>query len=311
VDSLRVAQDLTRYSAVWNVAVFAQDVDRARELALALQEPSRSAEVRATGHLADAILGLARGRPSEADAALARVAQLDASLALTHGAALALLPFAQPALRDLARFAAALDEWDAQPGCTSDHPVRFFEPGTCIRPLVRAWLSGMLDARLGRPDRARARVAELEAWAERGEDEGHGAEFAAEVRAELALQQGDSLAALEALEAAPGHVFYVQALQSLLYSHGRSRFRRAQLLVAAGRLEEAIRWYESFDEMDVWNLVFQGPAQLHAGAILESLGRVQEASAHYRKALDVLEGGEGPWDAMARLALAGIARTGG
>lgn len=309
VDSLMVAQDLTRHQAVWNVAVYAEDVDRARELAMALQEPTRSTEVRATGYLLDAFFALARGLPAESAAAMERVAGLDRSLALSHAAALALLPFADSPPQELNRHAARVEAWDAQPACRSNHSVRYYEPGTCIRPVVREYLSGLLEARLGRRDRARARAVALESWPEDESAGGHPLQYAAEIEAEIAIQSGDSVGALQALEAAPAHVWYVEALQSYFYSHSRARFRHAQLLEAAGRVEEALRWYESFDEMSEFDLVFQGPAQLRAGAILESLGRRTEASAHYRKALHMLEGGEGPWGIMARQAAEGIART--
>ncbi len=312
VDSLFVAQDLTRHQAVWNVAVFGEDVDRARELAGAMQEPTRSSEVRATGHLMDAFFALARGRPPASREAMARVAQIDPSLAFSHAAAFALLPFAQPDRAELVRLATQLEAWDPQPGCLSNHPVRYYEPGTCHRPAVQAYLAGMLAARLGRADDARRWIARLSDAPASGEEAGgHAPRFAAAVEAEIAIQRGDSVGALAALEAVPVRAGYIEALQSFLYSHSHARFRRAQLLETAGRPEEALRWYESFDEMSAYDLVLQGPAQLRAGTILESLGRRDEAAAHYRKALDMLEGGEAQFEAMARQAAEGVARTSG
>jgi tetratricopeptide (TPR) repeat protein len=309
VDSLAIAQDYTLFTAIWNVAVYGEDIERGSELADMLDAPTRSAEVRATGNLLSAFFALARGRPAQADAALARVAELDRSLALTHAAALDLLPFAEPSRAELAAHARALAEWDAEPGCRSDHPVRYFEPGTCIRPLLRTYLLGMLDARLGQPARAAARAAELEKWPA-AEAEGHGREFAADIRAEIALQRRDMTAALAALEAAPGHVWYTDTMQSFFYCHSPVRFRLAQLLEAAGRRDEAVRWYDSFDEMSPWDLVLQGPAQLRAGALLESLGRRAEALAHYRRAVRLLGGGTGSFAELARQAQAGIGRIG-
>ena len=52
-------------------------------------------------------------------------------------------------------------------------------------------------------------------------------------------------------------------------------------------------------------------AQLRAASILESLGRLEEASSHYRKALRFLEGGEGVFGDLASEAAEGLGRTGG
>jgi len=221
-----------------------------------------------------------------------------------------LLPFAPITADRLARRAGSLAAWEARPGCSSDHPIRYFEPGTCIRPAVRAYLLGMLDARLGHPDRAADWASELDSSADAAAAP-HGREFAAAIRAEIALQRRDTLGAIAALEAAPGHVWYGEALQSLHYSHSHARFRRAQVLEAVGRHEEAIRWYESFDEMSPWDLVFQGPAQLRAGVLLESLGRRADALVRYRRAVRLLAGGTGSYSELAAQAQAGIDRTGG
>jgi len=311
VDSLMVAQDLTRHQAVWNVAVFAQNIDRARELAVALQEPTRSREVRATGYLLEAYFALARGRPAESAAAMAQVEAIDPDLALADAAALALMPFASPQSSELSRLADRIERWDPRPGCQSSNPVRYYEPGTCIRPLVRAYLGGLITARLGRTDEAKAWLDELEASAGLAEGVGHARQFAAAVRAEIAMQRGDSAGALAALQADPVRFWYVEAIQSLFYSHSYARYRRAQLLEATGSAEEAVRWYDSFDEMSEYDLVFQGPAQLRAGAILESLGRPGDAAQHYRKALAILAGGQGPWATLAQRAADGLVRTGG
>ena len=306
VDSLMVAQDITRYFALWNVAVFTEDLDRARELIPAMTEPSRSTEVRATGHLQDALLALARGRPSETASLLGEVARIDPELATAHRAAIALMPFFDTDLDAIAAHRDAVDTWAPEGGCLSDHPVRSYEPATCVRPVVRAYLLGLLEARLGRPDPARRRVEAIRGFMEADEDQGHGEEFQAAVLAEIAIQQGDTVPALVALEGTPRHVSYVHALQSIFYSHSYARFRRAQALAAAGRLDEAIQWYSSFDEMALYDLAFVGPAMKNAGVLLEAAGRTDEARPYYEKALRFLDGGEGvfgEWAAEAREAL--------
>lgn len=309
VDSLSVAQDLTRFMAVWSVSVFGEDMSRARELTAAMIEPSRSTEVRATGHLLDAVFALATGHAAQSDAAMARVADLDASLALSHAAAFALLPFMETQPESLAALASRIDDWKPGPGCQSNHQIRYYEPGTCIRPILRDWLAGMLAARLGRAAVAQAWIDSLALHSTLPGAGRHPSEFSAAIEAEIAIQRGDSAAALVALESAPALLWYVEALESFFYSHGLARFRRAQLLEAAGRLDEAVVWYNSFDEMSEYDLVFQGPAQLRSGAILESLDRIEEANRSYRRANAMLEDGEGLFAGMASEAAAGLERT--
>ncbi|NNL29829.1 MAG: hypothetical protein HKO77_02335, partial [Gemmatimonadetes bacterium] len=305
---LMVAQDITRAFAPWNVAVFAEELDKAGELTAAMTEPSRSNEVRATGHLQDAMLALARGRPAETTSVLNDVARFDPELAMAHRAAIALMPFVDADSRILEEHREALEEWRPRGGCLSDHPVRGFEPLTCIRPVVRAYLLGLLEARLGRPPAAQRRAAEIREFADAEQDQGNGTEFEAAVLAEVEIQQGDTAGALAVLEGTPGYVSYTQALQSLFYSHSHARFRRAQALAASGRLDEAVRWYSSFDEMALYDLVFVGPAMTNAGRLLESAGRIEEARPFYERALRLLGGGEGRFGEMAAEAERALAR---
>ncbi|MEJ2203131.1 MAG: tetratricopeptide repeat protein, partial [Gemmatimonadota bacterium] len=305
LDSLRHAQDITRYFATWNVAVFARDVDRAREIVPTLLQADRSREVQATGHLLEAVYALAQGRPAEAEEAMRRLEVLDPDLATSHSAAFALLPFMDTDASTLRRNLNAVLRWAPRAGCLSPHPVRNFEPGTCIRPVVRSYLAGMLEARLGRADDAMERIEELRVFADAGQDQGHAPEYATGIEAEMAFQRGDTAAALEVLEASPGHVWYIHALQSFLYSHSLARFRRAQALAAMGRSDEAIRWYSSFAEMSQYDLVLLGPALVSAGRVAKSLGRNEEAGSYYRSAMRYLEGGEGVFEGMEREAREG------
>jgi tetratricopeptide (TPR) repeat protein len=308
VDSLQGAQDITRYFAAWNVSVFAQELDRALVLVPVLIQTDRSREVQATGHLLDAFFSLARGRPGDSEAAMGRLQALDPDLATSHSAALSLLPFMDADAATLESHLEEVRQWMPEAGCLSPHPVRNFEPGTCIRPVVRSYLAGMLEARLGRAEGARRSIAEVQAFADAGQDQGHGVEYAAEIEAEVALQRGDTTAALQALEASPGHVWYIHALQSFLYSHAQARFRRAQTLEALGREAEAIQWYSSFDEMSQYDLVLLGPALTSAGRVAESLGRTDEAASYFERAARYLDGSEGPLETVEQEALEGLGR---
>jgi len=308
VDALSQAQDITRYFAIWNVATFAERIDLARELVPTLLEPDRSREVQATGHLLDAALALAAGRPDESAASMERVRALDPDLAISHAAVFALLPFLDMDAGALERHLSEVRAWEPEPGCTSPHPVRGFEPGTCIRPAIRHYLTGMLEARLGRARQARRSIADLDAMVDRDEDEGHGPQLIAGIQAEMAFQRGDTAAALGALQDDTVYQ-YIDALQSIFYSHALERFRRAQALEATGRPEEAIRWYSSLDEMSQYDLALVGPALVRAGRIAETAGRREEAASQFRRALRYLDGSRGAFRVYEQEAREGMARV--
>jgi tetratricopeptide (TPR) repeat protein len=302
-------QDITRWFGPWNVAVYSTELDRARDLAEAMTRPDRSSEVRATGHLVIASLERARGRVAESDLALGRVEAIDPGLALMHRAYFSVLPFEDSdpvkhtALRD------ALLGWSPQAGCLSRHPVRNYEPGTCIRPSVRLFLLGMIEARLGMTEQALGRATEIVASAPDNALRGHALAFAVSLEAEVAIHDGDTVRAGEVFDSNPLRIFYVEALQGPLYSHAIGRYRRAQVLEALRRPAEAYPWYDAFDEMGIYDLVLHGPSQLASGRVLEGLGRLEEAAMRYRVAAEVMDGGDQPFGGWAAEAAAGAARV--
>lgn len=308
VDALYGAQDMTRWMTAWNVAVYAEELEHARAVLGTLTDPSRSTEVRMTGHLLDAFLALARGRVTEFDASMSRVEEFEPYLAASHRAAVSLLPFLDPDPDALRARLREITDWSPEMGCQSSHPNRFFEPGTCVRPFVRLYLLGLLEARLGREDRARQRLGELERVVGESPPDHSGPEFVAGVRAAIALSRGDTIAALGTLEASPGNVEYLDAFDSIFYSHPHERYLRAQLLETLGRPGDALRWYESFDEMSPFDLVFLGPALVGAGRVLEASGRPEEASDRYREAALLLENAEGPYAEFGREAREALER---
>jgi tetratricopeptide (TPR) repeat protein len=76
---------------------------------------------------------------------------------------------------------------------------------------------------------------------------------------------------------------YLLAGSSPFYGGPRERFRKAELLERAGRHEEALTWYGSFDNLSFYEAPFEAAAQKERGAILEKLGRKAEAAEAYRR----------------------------
>ena len=335
VDRLMDAQDITRRATAWNVAVFGGEIARAREVAAAMTEADRGPEVRATGHLLQAAFALALGEVEAAEASMTRVATLDPGLALSYGTAFDLLPFASEGGSSESVPGSAADEpggvprgvradrpslearrgallaWDPPEGCVSPHPVRTYEPGSCIRPLVRLYLLGLVEAQLGMDDAAASRLEDLRARSGEGDSPRQIRAFVTEIEAERAWMAGDVEEAVRIFDGDPGHVWYVEALQSLFYSHPRGRFRRAQALEAVGRLEEAARWYDSFGEEADLDLIYLAAGMVGRGRALEGLDRPAEAAAAYRRAVALLGEAEGVWAELAEEARAGVERAGG
>jgi tetratricopeptide (TPR) repeat protein len=309
VGALREAQDITPYFAIWNVAVYAENVEKALELAGLLVEPGRSSEVRATGYVQTAVLLYASGRTEEAERALDEVEAIDPDLAMSHRALFALHAQGGTTLADLKRHAAWLSAWAPPSGCVSNHPVRSFEPGSCIRPVVRSYLLGVTLARLGRSEEALAEIMELERLQRLDEDQGHASLFIPAIRAEVEIQRGDTLEAVAILEAAPETAFYIEALQSAFYTHGLTRYRRAELLDSVGRIEDATLWYGSFDDGSIYDLLYRGSAEVRLGELLESAGRTEEAASYFAKSYELLSGGRGSFADLAARAHAGLERT--
>ncbi|NIU79068.1 MAG: hypothetical protein GWN71_37610, partial [Gammaproteobacteria bacterium] len=149
-----------------------------------------------------------------------RVAALDPGLALSYGAAFDLLPFAvaEPAALETRR--RELLAWTPPDGCVSRHPVRTYEPATCIRPMVREYLLALVEVHLGMADSVDTRIATFRRHLAEGVNGRHARQFLSEIEAERAWLAGDAREAARVWDADPNHVWYVEALQSLFYSHG-------------------------------------------------------------------------------------------
>jgi tetratricopeptide (TPR) repeat protein len=310
VDRLMDAQDITRRMTPWNVAVFAGRIDRAIGAAAAMAEPDRGREVRATGHLVQAIYALALGRPGAAARSMERVEELDPGLALLYGTAFDLLPFALANRDVLEERRQALEGWVPPEGCTSPHPVRYYEPSTCYRPAVRLYLLGLIEAHLGLEDAVEARLAGLEDRIAQGDPTRQIRGFITEILAERAWVRGDVRETVRVFDADPGHEWYIEALQSIFHSYARGRFRRAEALEAVGRVEEAARWYNSFGQAADLDLMYLAAGEVGRGRALQAQGRGPEAEAAYRAAAALLEQAEGAWAGLADEARAALARPG-
>jgi len=158
-----------------------------------------------------------------------------------------------------------------------------------IPSVVRAYLLGLLSARIGDDTAALAHASRLDALAAgqgRARSEYARAmahDLAFTVRAELARRRGEPAEALALLERARPDRWYpvipwISPIDGLSYE----RWMRAELLAALGRDAEALDWYAG---IGVWGPGTESslvPARLvRVGEIYERLGQREEAVAQY------------------------------
>ncbi len=70
-------------------------------------------------------------------------------------------------------------------------------------------------------------------------------------------------------------------------SQAYERWARAELLFRLGRWRQALPWYASLPELYIYQLVYEGPAELRQAQIYERLGDRPAARAHYARFVDL------------------------
>ncbi len=244
----------------------------------------RAPEVRAVGHAVRAHWLATHGRWEAAWGELEKSEALDRSLGLTHHAFFTLHPMATPSRADLESLRTALDDWDAE----GVPPSRFAPAHYSIHngryPIIRSYLRGLVAARLGDTEGARAAQADVRR-ATVPEARPYAEVYALSIEAQLALQRGDTVGALVAIEQQPPFGDYQPAMYSPVTGRSMDRYRRAQLLEALGRDDEARKWYSSFEGFSYVDRVFAAPAHLQLGKIAERAGRFADARSHFERVL--------------------------
>jgi TolB-like protein len=268
--------------AVWSVAVFAQNIPGAERIARLLTESERPREVRAQGHLLLAHLELARGRRNAAWSELAAAGRLSSSERPLVDAWFRALPFVSQSRKELEAARSRLVQWDGGEAVTrSTQPSAFYSGHNGVHRLLKTYLLGQLDTRLGDTNRATVRGAELESAGRTAGGPPLALELAQGLQARIAMANGRSDSALADLEALHIDGWYELTFVSPFYSGAMERFTRAELLREKGRGEEALGWYRGLGQNTTQELVFLGPATLAEARIQRALGRPREATALY------------------------------
>ncbi|MGH7528561.1 MAG: AAA family ATPase [Gemmatimonadales bacterium] len=299
---------------VWNttryVAVAAQDIGAARDLVELLTEPTRPTEVRAFGRLAMAHLELARGRRQAAAVELDRAYLIDPVPALEHRALLALLPFVPTPRAQLIALRDSVMRGIGPVSTTSLETSHLANLHDGVHAELRAYLIAGLSLRLDDTAAALPYLQQLERTAGTPEATTVARDAAGSIRAQLAQRAGRTAEAARLLE----EVHRLEARVGLIggspfYSQGLERYLYAELLGSLGRSEEAIRWYGSFSNNSIFDLVYLAPSHLRRGHIFERLGQREEAAGHYRRVIELWKESDAELRPLVQEAEQGLARV--
>ena len=311
----RVLVDLSRVSdatltlPIWDVAVFVGDVAGGEAIARVLTDPTRSVDAQAAGHVTLAYLALARGKLTAARAELTRAAALDSVRALEYGALLELAPFLDPPRGVLETMQRALNRLVAAAVPPSAQSTVYFSAHDSFHPLLRAYLLGLVNARLGDLVSAERYAAGLARETGPASAAGLPRDLGLEIRAEEAIGQGAPAAALSLLRQTTGESWYEYHFASPLLAGSRQRYRRAGLEAAYGDPQRAILLFGGFEGFSGYALVYAGPSHLRRAELYERLGDRTAAASHYVRFLKMWKDCDAAFRPLVDSARAGLQRV--
>jgi tetratricopeptide (TPR) repeat protein len=277
---LRRASDPALLVTVAYVPVIALDLEVGRTLAGLLIEEGRTPAMRALGHIYRAYTMAAQGRLQDAETALAAASRFDTYRTLEFGAFFSTLPFIPADEEELRALRRRIETLDPDTASSSDHPSAYIRAHDAIHPHVQTFLLGTLNARLGDDPSVERYSDQLRQLPSPEWSPSLAEDLALGVQAYVALARGQSAAGLEALEAARMQSFYQNAFRSPYYSGSLQRYLRATLLEDEGRLDEALRWYGSFEQISMYDFVFLAPSHLRRAEIYD-------ARRHYARFIEL------------------------
>jgi tetratricopeptide (TPR) repeat protein len=258
------------------------DLVTGRRLWRLITEPNRSSGMRVLARTTLAKIELTNGRWRAASAELDSAARLDPGTALEHRVTYALTYFLNLPRAELVALRDSLERWNpATASRARDGPAVMHRS---VRRSLKAYLLGMVNARLGDDAAALHHASELE----RADSSTSAGAFAIDqakvVRAEIAWRRGRAEEALATLEQAGFWTHYRMDLSSDSPFDNRlhERFARAELLYQLGRMDEAMRWYRSL----TYDLLYNAPAHYRLAKIYQARGDKQAALQHYTRFME-------------------------
>ena len=305
---LETAPDVTLQLALYSVAAFGGDLAAVQRILRLWTSPQRSPSLQGMGHLALGYALLGEGKAEAAAAEIERARGLSAPSYMTYYAVLArLLPWVSVSDAELEQLLAEARALPESFRTTDPTPNRDHEG---VEPHARMVMIGLLEARLGRREAARAAGARLEALGGTAYAPSLGEDLARTVEGYERWVKGDAPGALRSFEAMPMTAGYTLLFVSELYSHGLARFLRARTLQATGRGAEAEGWYEGLSASP-FELAFRGPALFYRAQIREEAGDREEAIRLYREFVDLWRDADPELQPMVEAARTALRRLGG
>jgi DNA-binding SARP family transcriptional activator/tetratricopeptide (TPR) repeat protein len=271
----------------WEMRINTDNHDAARWLAHWLADSAADPGLRAAGSRAVAGIEAFRGRFRTAWERLASAPSEDRWLPVERAANLALLPFLDVGPAKLDSVRRMLEEAEPRPPPRPPAtPVQVSEIGSSMdsaRIAVKPFLLGIASARLH--DTVAARRYEHQLFAIRSPAfvAVLAKNLAWTLRAEIERVAGDADKALAELDRV--RMRYPPDLTNLSDFFGleHTRYLRAELLFAVGRLAEAERGYSSHVEVYEFGRLYEPHSHFRRGQMAERRGGKSEAVAHFRK----------------------------
>lgn len=270
------------------VALFAHDLAAAERITRILVRRSGAREFRAVGHLNLAYLALARGRRREADVHLDSVAVTAPAIAREARALHFVLPLLPVARTELAAMRDSLLRWPAAVPHTGFPMWAVYND---LHPQLRRYLLARLELELGDARAALEHAAQAADARGASDARAMGAAILASIRSRALGSDGAREQAIAALES--GRLVANEGLIDAPFGNQASeRFWRAELLRELRRDAEALRWYSTFGEMTMDQVVFFAPAALRMAEIEERRGNAAAATRHYRRFIQLWSEGD-------------------
>ncbi len=273
--------------ASWSTGAFLDHPAKGEAVAHLMTVPTRSAETRAFGYAQLAFGDLAQGKWSSARSRIDQLGALEPAKALEIEALVAVTPFRLAERAELDGLRERLAGFDAAAVAPSAAQSVWFAVHNGLHPLLRAYLLGVVSARLGDRDAARRYAGEAErmdvpSWAGSLQHD-----VVRRVQATDALVAGDTAAALALLEEVRLQVWHQFSVASPFFSGSLERYLLARLLEQAGRHTEALRWYGSFEGAALHDRIYAAPAHWRRAKIYEALGEREQAVLHYQRFVEL------------------------
>jgi tetratricopeptide (TPR) repeat protein len=269
------------------ILTYTNDFVRSKDVARLLTEPKRPNEVQGQGHVLIAYLEAARGRWRAAKEELKAAEALNPVLTIEYGSLLSAAPFLPISEAELRSVRDEIDGWDAASVPPSASPSLWLSYHDRMHPHLRAYLLGIVSARLGDHDRALACTQEMEKLSGPSQVTDLMRDMACGIRAQVHWNQGDNAAALAEFEKMKMPFSTDFRLWSPFFQQWHERYMRAELLHEMGRDEEALGWTSSFPDINGIGFLYRAPIHLRRAEYYERTGRTAEAAENYAAFIEI------------------------